>query len=185
MVADRARTRASVLRVYHSAGYTASAGRGHRDDGRIQPRPPRTIRATSPWRRARSSPRRKASSGPCATRAGMPVSGSDSASWTRFRIFGIVPVGRLGGDPDHTRSAFGRYVCGGHDLGARGAHARAGRLMVRRGRGHGARDHCPRSAGTGGRCHRRRKKGVPRKSRFSAGATRTPRRSTGCSLSAR
>ena len=44
------------------------------------------------------------------TRAGMPVSGSDSASWTRFRIFGIVPVGRLGGDPDHTRSAFGRYV---------------------------------------------------------------------------
>jgi len=44
------------------------------------------------------------------TRGGMPVSGSDSGSWTRFRIFGLIPVGRLGGDPDHTRSAFGRYV---------------------------------------------------------------------------
>jgi len=40
----------------------------------------------------------------------MPVSGSDSGSWTRFRIFGLIPVGRLGGDPDHTRSAFGRYA---------------------------------------------------------------------------
>jgi hypothetical protein len=44
------------------------------------------------------------------TRGGMPVSGSDSAFWTRFRIFGLIPVGRLGGDPDHTRSAFGRYA---------------------------------------------------------------------------
>jgi len=44
------------------------------------------------------------------TRGGMPVSGSDSGSWTRFRIFGVIPVARLGGDPDHTRSAFGRYV---------------------------------------------------------------------------
>ncbi|KQI71361.1 hypothetical protein AN191_13880 [Loktanella sp. 5RATIMAR09] len=44
------------------------------------------------------------------TRGGMPVSGSDSGSWTRFRIFGVIPVGRLGGDPDHTRSAFGRYA---------------------------------------------------------------------------
>ena len=44
------------------------------------------------------------------TRGGMPVSGSDSGSWTRFRIFGLIPVGRLGGDADHTRSAFGRYV---------------------------------------------------------------------------
>jgi len=44
------------------------------------------------------------------TRGGMPVSGSDSGSWTRFRIFGLIPVGRLGGDRDHTRSAFGRYV---------------------------------------------------------------------------
>lgn len=44
------------------------------------------------------------------TRAGMPVSGSDSGKWTRFRIFGLIPVARQGGDPDHTRSAFGRYV---------------------------------------------------------------------------
>ena len=44
------------------------------------------------------------------TRGGMPISGSDSGSWTRFRIFGLIPVGRLGGNPDHTRSAFGRYV---------------------------------------------------------------------------
>jgi hypothetical protein len=44
------------------------------------------------------------------TRGGMPLSGSDSASWTRFRIFGLIPVARLGGDDDHTRSAFGRYI---------------------------------------------------------------------------
>jgi len=44
------------------------------------------------------------------TRGGMPVSGSDAGSWTRFRIFWLIPVARLGGDPDHTRSAFGRYV---------------------------------------------------------------------------
>lgn len=44
------------------------------------------------------------------TRGGLPVSGSDSGTWTRFRVFGLIPVGRLGGTPDHTRSAFGRYV---------------------------------------------------------------------------
>jgi hypothetical protein len=44
------------------------------------------------------------------TRDGMPLSGSDSASWTRFRIFGLIPVARMGGDADHSRSAFGRYV---------------------------------------------------------------------------
>ncbi len=44
------------------------------------------------------------------TTGGLPVSGSDSGSWTRFRIFGLIPVARLGGNPDHTRSAFGRYV---------------------------------------------------------------------------
>ncbi|WP_376691857.1 DUF6544 family protein [Wenzhouxiangella sp. EGI_FJ10409] len=44
------------------------------------------------------------------TRDGMPISGSDSGRWTRFRILGVIPVARLGGDPDHTRSAFGRYV---------------------------------------------------------------------------
>ncbi len=44
------------------------------------------------------------------TRGGMPVSGSDTGKWTRFRIFGLIPVARLGGNPDHTRSAYGRYV---------------------------------------------------------------------------
>lgn len=36
--------------------------------------------------------------------------GSDSSSWTRFRIFVLVPLARLGGDLDHRRAAFGRYV---------------------------------------------------------------------------
>ncbi|TNF21216.1 MAG: hypothetical protein EP318_08060 [Rhodobacteraceae bacterium] len=44
------------------------------------------------------------------TRGGLPVSGSDSGRWTRFRIFGLIPVGRLGGDRDHRRSAFGRHI---------------------------------------------------------------------------
>ncbi|SNT12490.1 DUF6544 family protein [Antarctobacter heliothermus] len=44
------------------------------------------------------------------TRGGMPLSGSDSGQWTRFRVFGLIPVARQGRDPDHTRSAFGRYV---------------------------------------------------------------------------
>lgn len=44
------------------------------------------------------------------TRGGMPVSGSDTARWTRFRLFWLIPVARLGGDADHMRSAFGRYV---------------------------------------------------------------------------
>jgi hypothetical protein len=40
----------------------------------------------------------------------IPVSGSDSGRWTRFRILGLIPVARIGGDSDHTRSAYGRYV---------------------------------------------------------------------------
>jgi len=40
----------------------------------------------------------------------VPVSGSDSARWTRFRILGVLPVARKGGDSDHTRAAYGRYV---------------------------------------------------------------------------
>lgn len=44
------------------------------------------------------------------TLSGLPLSGSDTGSWTRFRIFGVIPVARLGGDADHRRSAFGRYV---------------------------------------------------------------------------
>lgn len=40
----------------------------------------------------------------------MLMSGSDSGQWTRFWLAGLVPVARFGGDPDHTRSAFGRYV---------------------------------------------------------------------------
>ena len=38
------------------------------------------------------------------------LSGSDSESWTRFWLMGLLPVARMGGDQDHTRSAFGRYV---------------------------------------------------------------------------
>jgi hypothetical protein len=40
----------------------------------------------------------------------IPISGSDSHRWTRFRLLGLVPVARLGGNPDHARSAYGRYV---------------------------------------------------------------------------
>ncbi len=44
------------------------------------------------------------------TRGGMPIAGSDTGAWTRFRILGLIPVARQGGDTDHARSAFGRYV---------------------------------------------------------------------------
>ncbi|MCW8828175.1 MAG: hypothetical protein OQK94_03880 [Gammaproteobacteria bacterium] len=40
----------------------------------------------------------------------MSLSGSDSDRWTRFWMMGLIPIARMGGDPDHTRSAFGRYV---------------------------------------------------------------------------
>ncbi len=40
----------------------------------------------------------------------LPIAGSDAGHWTRFRLLGLVPVARQGGDADHTRSAFGRYV---------------------------------------------------------------------------
>lgn len=40
----------------------------------------------------------------------IPISGSDSAFWTRFRLGGLFPVARFGGNPDHRRSAFGRFV---------------------------------------------------------------------------
>ncbi|QKK03932.1 MAG: hypothetical protein HND55_00485 [Pseudomonadota bacterium] len=45
-----------------------------------------------------------------ARRGPMIFSGSDSERWTRFWLMGVLPVARLGGDPDHARSAFGRYV---------------------------------------------------------------------------
>ncbi|OXT02008.1 hypothetical protein B7H23_03495 [Notoacmeibacter marinus] len=40
----------------------------------------------------------------------MRMSGSDSGTWTRFWLFGLLPVARAGGTADHVRSAFGRYV---------------------------------------------------------------------------
>ncbi len=40
----------------------------------------------------------------------VPLSGSDSGNWTRFRILGLIPVARLGGDQNHARSAYGRHV---------------------------------------------------------------------------
>src|SRR6056297_251666 len=78
---------------------TGKFSRGTKDDPRYQPMEARQILAVPNgfvWSMH--------------MRGGIPVSGSDSGSWTRFRIFGLIPVGRLGGDPDHTRSAFGRYV---------------------------------------------------------------------------
>lgn len=45
------------------------------------------------------------------------IAGSDGAtpqtSWTRFWLFGLIPVVRAGGDGDHHRSAFGRVVSEG------------------------------------------------------------------------
>lgn len=38
------------------------------------------------------------------------LSGSDSLTWTRFWMGGLLPVARSGGDADHARSAFGRMV---------------------------------------------------------------------------
>ncbi len=42
------------------------------------------------------------------------ITGSDGAtrtsSWTRFWLFGVLPVVRVGNDEDHHRSAFGRVV---------------------------------------------------------------------------
>jgi len=40
----------------------------------------------------------------------IPISGSDSGKWTRFRILGIIPVARMGGTLDHKKASFGRYV---------------------------------------------------------------------------
>ncbi|MTJ03739.1 MAG: hypothetical protein FH759_03450 [Sediminimonas qiaohouensis] len=44
------------------------------------------------------------------TLGGLPLSGSDTGRWTRFRMFWLIPVARMGGTSDHERSAFGRYV---------------------------------------------------------------------------
>lgn len=38
------------------------------------------------------------------------VSGSDTASWTHFRILALIPLARMGGDTNHARAAYGRYV---------------------------------------------------------------------------
>jgi len=49
-----------------------------------------------------------------AGRGVMRISGSDAAedgeSWSRFWLLNLVPLARAGGDSDHARSAFGRYV---------------------------------------------------------------------------
>lgn len=46
-----------------------------------------------------------------------PISGSDgitdTTSWTRFWLFGLLPVVRAGANNDHHRSAFGRVVSEG------------------------------------------------------------------------
>lgn len=49
-----------------------------------------------------------------AKQGGLSIAGSDAAlrgsSWTRFWLAGLLPVARAGGNADHARSAFGRYV---------------------------------------------------------------------------
>ncbi|GAB2684608.1 DUF6544 family protein [Aliiglaciecola aliphaticivorans] len=40
----------------------------------------------------------------------VPISGSDSGKWTRFRIFGLLPVARINDNFDHRLSAYGRYI---------------------------------------------------------------------------
>lgn len=45
-----------------------------------------------------------------AQRGLLKVSGSDTEQWTRFWLMGLLPVARMGGDADHRRSAFARYV---------------------------------------------------------------------------
>jgi len=40
----------------------------------------------------------------------MRVSGSDSGTWTRFWLAGLLPVARAGSNRDHARSAYGRAV---------------------------------------------------------------------------
>lgn len=44
------------------------------------------------------------------TRGGVPISGSDTGGWTRFRLLGLIPIARIGGSADRARSAFGRQV---------------------------------------------------------------------------
>ncbi|MGM0987439.1 MAG: DUF6544 family protein [Pseudomonadota bacterium] len=44
------------------------------------------------------------------TRSGLPLSGSDARGWTRFRLLGLLPVARLGGNADHALAAYGRLV---------------------------------------------------------------------------
>jgi hypothetical protein len=45
-----------------------------------------------------------------ARRGLLRLSGSDTEHWTRFWLMGLLPVARMGGDADHRRSAFARYV---------------------------------------------------------------------------
>jgi uncharacterized protein DUF6544 len=45
-----------------------------------------------------------------ASRGAMRISGSDSGEWTRFWLMEFIPVARMGGDQDHARAAYGRYV---------------------------------------------------------------------------
>jgi len=45
-----------------------------------------------------------------AQRGLLRLSGSDTEQWTHFWLMGLLPVARMGGDADHRRSAFARYV---------------------------------------------------------------------------
>lgn len=51
---------------------------------------------------------------PRASVSGVGMAGSDAAlrgaSWTRFWLAGLLPIVRAGGNADHARAAYGRYV---------------------------------------------------------------------------
>lgn len=38
------------------------------------------------------------------------VSGADTGRWTRFRVLGLIPVARMGGETNHARAAYGRAI---------------------------------------------------------------------------
>lgn len=71
-------------------------------------------RARPGWRSMRASEVLALPQGLVWTMEAGAISGSDGISpgqsWTAFRLAGLIPVARAGGNPDHRRSAFARLV---------------------------------------------------------------------------